>query len=330
MATVKQSAKLLALQRVPRIVSLGKPTAPSTAVTSKAPPLTNPVTLPGIGSTLLASQNTRPLWFNGRFLAATDLRREQIYFLNRQASYGRAAGPGMLNGLTVEQAASGSQFDSAETIIVRAGVGITPSGGLVMLSSDLNIDLSDLADEQNLDEEFGLAETPQQPPRTRTGVYIVALRPVQFTANPIASYPSSLQNPRVTQDGDIVEATAVSLVPFSNPVNNYDAVLQRAALARQIFVAGNGPALPASMLPLAMIGLDRNVIQWIDTYLVRRDSGPQSSSLQLGLADPATQQAFLMQYDAQLQAVAASVAPAPLNFAASDYFQALPPAAVFR
>lgn len=133
----------------------------------------------------------------------------------------------------------------------------------------------------------------------------------------------------MTQDGDIVEATAVSLVPFQSPVNNYDAALQRAALARQIFVAGNGPTLPASMLPLAMIALDRNIIQWIDMYLVRRDSGPQPSSLRLGLADPAAQQAFLMQYDAQLQAVAADLAPAPLNFAASDYFQALPPAGRF-
>jgi hypothetical protein len=36
-----------------------------------------------------------------------------------------------------------------------------------------------------------------------------------------------------------------------------------------------------------------------------------------------------MQYDAQLQALAASLSPAALNFAASDYFQALPQAARF-
>ena len=119
-----------------------------------------------------------------------------------------------------------------------------------------------------------------------------------------------------------MEATAVSLVPFRNPVNNYDTALQRAALARQIFVTGPPPTLSDSLLPLAMIGLDRNEIQWIDMYLVRRDSGPETSGVRLGLADPATGQAYLMQYDAQLQAN-------PLSFAASDNFQALPPAGRF-
>jgi hypothetical protein len=310
-------------------VRVGMATLQSATLATVQPTAVNLTILPGIGATLPGSRNTRPLWFNGRFLAAPDLRREQNYFLQKQAIYGRAGGSGVLHGLTVQQAAPGSQFDTAETIIIGAGVGITPSGQLVMISSELPIELSDLADEQNLDEQFGLAETPQQPSRTRTGVYIIALRPVQFTANPVASYPSSLQAPRVTQDGDIVEATAVSLVPFASPVNNFDIALQRAALARQIFVAAAGPTLPASMLPLAMIGIDRNVIQWIDPYLVRRDSGPQSSGIRLGLADAATQQAYLLQYDAQLQAVAASRAPAPLNFAATDYFQALPPAGRF-
>lgn len=208
MPTFNQSAKTLAVSSALRAVTAGKPIAQSAAVASVSPVQVSavtaasalsalpsppspasPITLPGVGSTVLGSSTTRPLWFNGRFLAASDLRREQNCFLHRQAHYGRAAGSGVLNGLTVEQAAPGSQFDSAETIVIRAGVGLTPSGRLVMISSDLNIELSDLADQQDLDEQFGLAETPQQPPRTRTGVYIVALRPVQFTANPIASYP---------------------------------------------------------------------------------------------------------------------------------------------
>ena len=331
MANTSISLPLAALRSLTLGASIARPVSVGSFLLPMAisPPPATPVNLPGIGPTVLTASNTRPLWFNGRFLAASDLRREQGYFLHRQASYGQAAGAGVINGLTVEQPAPGSQFDTAESIVVRAGVGLTPSGRLVMLSSDLNIELSDLANQQDLDEQFGLAETPQQPPRTRTGVYVVALRPMQFTANPIASYPASLQSPRVTQDGDIVEATAVSLVPFASPVNNFDAAMQRAALARQIFVSGQGPVLPADMLPLAMIGIDRNTIQWIDMYLVRRDSGPQSSSLRLGLAGPAAQQAFLMQYTAQLQAVAAGLAPGPANFAAGDYFEALPPAGPF-
>ena len=51
---------------------------------------------------------------------------------------------------------------------------------------------------------------------------------------------------------------------YPNPVNGYDTSLQQAALARQIFAAGNSGALSDSLLPLAMIGIDRNAIQWID------------------------------------------------------------------
>ncbi len=282
-------------------------------------------------SLILAGRATRPLWFDGRFLSACDLQREQNFFLRKQAHLGKAAGFGVLHGLTVDQGAANTQPASAETIVIRAGVGINPCGELVMIPSDLTIELSDLADEENLEVQFGLSQTPQQPGRTRTGLYVVALRPVQFTANPISSYPASLQAPRITHDGDIVEATAVSLVPFPNPVNNYDASLQQAALAWQIFVAGNAGPLSDSLLPLAMISIDRNAIQWIDMYLVRRDSGPQPAAVQLGLADPATQQAFLMQYDARLQAVTAPFLAAQTNayFAATDYFQALPSAARF-
>ena len=279
----------------------------------------------GNSSIVLSSRNTRPLWFDGRFLAAGDLQREQNYFLQRQASLGRAAGYGVLHGLTVDQQAPNNQPASNETITIRAGDGITPSGELVMIPEDLTIQLSDLADAENLDEQFGLSETPQQPQRTRTGIYVIALRPVQFTANPITTYPANLQSPRVAQDGDVVEATAVSLVPYPNPVNNFDAAIQQAALERQIFVSGNPPQLPNSLLPLAMISLDRNVIQWVDMYLVRRDSSPEVSGVQPGLADAATQQAYILQYNARLNAVVGSL-PGGTAFAATDHFQALPPA----
>ena len=279
--------------------------------------------LPANAAPVVASSNTRPLWFDGRFLASHDLAREQNYFLRRQAIMARAGGFGVLHGLTVDQ----GQPAGPETIVIHAGAGITPSGALVMLTTDLTIQLSDIADEENLDEEFGLATSPQQPSRTRTGLYVIALRSVQFTANPITFYPANLQSPRVSKDGDIVEATAVSLVPYTNPVNQYDGSLQQAALARQIFVTGDTGNLATSLLPLAMVSVDRGVIQWMDNYLVRRDSGPQLSETRLQLADPSVQQAFLLQYTAQLEQIVATrqAAGQKANFAASDYLQALPP-----
>ena len=46
----------------------------------------------------------RPRWFDGRFLAASDLQGEQNYFLVRQADLGRAGGSGVIDGLMVSEA----------------------------------------------------------------------------------------------------------------------------------------------------------------------------------------------------------------------------------
>ncbi len=288
------------------------------------------------GSLVIDSQRTRPYWFDGRFLAARDLQREQDYFLQRQADLGQAAGYSVIHGLQVDLPAAGDPSSAADTVIIRSGQGVTPAGELVLMPSDLTIHLSDLPDEQNLDVQFNLSSIPNTPTRTRSGLYVLALRPVEFTANPIASYPTSIQGTRTTHDGDIVEATAVSLTPYPNPVSwtsssSQDQSLLRAALARQIFLNANPSQLPNALLPLAMVYLQRGVITWVDSYLVRRDSGPQYSGLRLGLADPATQQAFLRQYDSQLQEtvagrVSSGVSP---SFAATTYFQALPPAGRF-
>lgn len=283
------------------------------------------------GSLIINSQRTRPYWFDGRFLAARDLAREQDYFLERQANLAQAAGFEVIHGLQVTLPGPSDPNNDAETIIISAGQGITPSGELVLITSDLTLKLSDLAEEENLDVQFGLSRNPQPPARTRTGLYVLALRPVEFTANPIASYPTSIQGSRTTHDGDIVEATAAVLVPYPDPVSSFDAAHRRAALARQIFVTGSPSQLSSSLLPLAMMSLQSGAIEWIDPYLVRRDTGPDFSGLRFGLADRATQEAFLLQYDSQLQQTLASRKNAgmTLGFAASTYFQALPPAGRF-
>lgn len=288
------------------------------------------------GSLVIDSQATRPYWFDGRFLAARDLQREQDYFLERQADLGQAAGFSVIHGLTVELPAANDPDADGDTVIIRAGQGITPAGELVLLPNDITIDLSDLPDEQNLDVQFNVSGAPSAPARTRSGAYVLALRPVEFTANPIASYPTSIQGTRTTHDGSIIEATALSLVPYPAPVNwtggsSQDASQLRAALARQIFLSAGATQLSNELLPLAMIYLTRNVIVWLDPYMVRRDSGPEYSGLRLGLADPATQRAFLMQYDSMLQEVVATrtAAGSSASFAAANFFNALPPGGRF-
>jgi hypothetical protein len=275
------------------------------------------------------SQWTRPLWFDGRFLGAPDLARDQNDFLRRQADFGRAAGFGVVHGLMVQRVASTGQPPDAESIVISAGHGLTPSGQLVTIAKDLTVRLSDLAKEQSLGTQFGLSAIPAPLARVRTGLYVIGLRPVQFTANPIVSYPTGVQGQQA-HEGDVVEATAVSLVPYPLPANNSTTATLNAAAARQIFVAGNSGHASASLLPLAMVSIARGAIEWVDPYLVRRESGPEFAGLRFGLAQQAAQQAFLLQYDAELRQVVTTFAqPNPPRFAATDYFQALPPAGRF-
>ena len=274
----------------------------STRVALEQPDLT---TFQGNGSVVLDSRRTRPLWFDGRFMAARDLEREQNYFLQREADLAQAAGFESMQGLLVDQVLSNGQAAGSGTIVVHAGEGVTPAGELVAIPNDLTIQLSELAASASQDAQFGLSAPPWQPSQNRTGLYIVALQPVEFTANPIVSYPTTVLGPRTTRNGDIVSATAVLLAPYPNPPGTYAANLQQAAVARQIFVTGNAAALSDALLPLAVISLNQGAVQWIDTYLVRRDSGSQFSGVRFGLTDPASQQAYLMQYDTQLQAAVA-------------------------
>ena len=53
------------------------------------------------GAVFLDPRRTRPLWFDGRFLKAHDLNREQNYFLTRQADLALATGTGVIQGLNV-------------------------------------------------------------------------------------------------------------------------------------------------------------------------------------------------------------------------------------
>jgi len=283
----------------------------------------------GTGTIVQSSRQTRPLWFDGRFLSARDLERDQNCFLLRQAELGTAAGFGVIHGLQVSVPTAAPA--AAETIVISPGQGLTPGGYLVTVSQNLKIVFSDLADAENLDVQFGISTFPVPVARTRTGLFVIALRPVEFTANPITTYPVTVQGTRTAQDSNIVEATAVSLIPYPQPLSNFDVSTQQAALARQIFLLGGSGAVSDSLLPIAMVSLDRNVIQWVDQWLVRRDSGPEFGGIRFGLNEPAAQQAYLMQYDAQLQKTVAGLAQqkAPARFAATDYFQALPPAGRF-
>jgi hypothetical protein len=264
----------------------------------------------------------RSLFFDGRFLTARDLTREQTYFLTRQADLGRAGGVGVVEGLMVEAYPSGDR--PSTTLTIAAGHGVTPSGELVAVPEDLRVEVANLADIERLDAAFGLSPIPREAARNRTGLYVVALRPVEYTANPVATYPTTLGGARTIEDADIIEAVAVTLVPYPDQTGRGDLDERRARVAHEIFVRGVVRGVPVDALPIAMIALDHGVVQWVDPFLVRREVGFEESGLSgFGQAPRALRQAYLLQYDQHLASIEARLSR---GFAAGEELRALPPA----
>lgn len=274
-------------------------------------------------SVVLDERLKRPLYFDGRFLAARDLVREQQYFLTRQADLGKAGGTGVVYGLMAERHATPTR------ITIHPGHGVTAAGELVMVPERLDVNLADLPQIQRLDLTFGLIEIPREPARNRTGLFILALRPVEFTANPIATYPTTLDGQRSLHDGDIVEGAVVTLIPYPDEgAGSYEE--RRAKVAYDFFVRGGSKGLAAPVLPLAMVAIAGGVIQWVDPYLVRREVGADHGDvLGLGFAPRALREAHLLQYDHHLREVMQLRGNLGADFAAADYFRALPPAGRF-
>lgn len=268
----------------------------------------------------------RPRWFDGRFLAASDLQGEQNYFLIRQGDLGRAAGMGVIDGLMVSQAADAGT--GVERLRIEPGQGLTDTGELVVLFDPLVVNPADVPEMQRLDAAFGLQIVPNEPGRTRSGLFVLALRPVEWTANPIGAYPTSLTGTRTVEDGTIVEGVAVSLIPYPGQATDETAMRRRARAAREIFVEGRDRGLASGVLPLAMVALRGNIVEWIDPFMVRRETGAERpAGMDFGFGNRALREAHLLQYQRHLADALNAHDDSP--FAASAYLDALPPVGQF-
>lgn len=262
----------------------------------------------------------RPRWFDGRFLAASDLQAEQNYFLIRQADLGRAGGSGVIEGLLVSEVAQGG----LERLRIAPGSGVTDNGELIVLPEELLVDPANVPQLQRLDAAFGLQVIPNEPGRTRTGLYILALRPVEWTSNPVGAYPTSLTGTRTLQDGTIVEGLAVSLIPYPDTGQEETWQRRRARVAREIFVEGRDRGFDSGVLPLAMVGLRGNFIEWVDPFLVRRETGAERpAGMDFGFGARALREAHLLQY--QRHFGDALDLESGRSFLASEHFDVLPP-----
>ncbi len=278
--------------------------------------------LKATGALIIDDRRRRPLYFDGRFLTAGDLTREQNYFLTRQADLGRAGGYGVVSGLDVVQG------QGVNSLRITPGQGITPLGELVVLPTTLDMRLTNIPEIQRLDVAFGLMKFPRDPARTLSGIFIVALRAVEFSANPIAQYPTSITGDRSTEDGDIIEATAATLIPYADGRTSRELDQRRADLAYEFFIGNAQRSLPQGVLPLAVVALNRGTVDWIDPYLIRREVGAEHGDvLGLGFSPRAAREAHLLQYDRHLNEILQERGNAQqtTRFSASDYFRVLPP-----
>lgn len=265
------------------------------------------------------ARRERPRYFDGRFLAARDLIRDQQYVLTREADLGRAAGSGVATGLAV------GEGTDAHSLTIAPGHGVTPAGELVLLPRDLTVSLANVPLAEQLSARFGLSRLPQPPLRSRTGLFVLGLRPVEFTANPIGAYPTSLTGARTVEDGDIVEATAVVLVPWTDDGGADALEARRASAAHAIFVAGIERGVSANVLPIAMLALQNNAVAWVDAPMVRRDLGADRADLPgLGLSPRALRLGHVLQHQAHLADVVRVSGGRP--FPAAGRFSSLPPA----
>jgi hypothetical protein len=274
------------------------------------------------GMLVTDDRRRRPLWFDGRFLDAAALNSEQNYILGRQADIARVAGVGVVNGLAVERIAKRSR-----TVEIKAGHGITPAGELVMIGDNTVVDLADIPEIRKLDASFGISEIPKQTAINRSGLYILALRPVEYTGHPVASYPTSINGERSVEDGHIIEATAITLIPYQDQSSRVELDQRRKHVVREIFVDASNKGQPTGVLPLAMIALNLGVIEWLDISMVRRDVGALDHDVfGLGLSPRALKESFLRQYYTHLFEILDEGGTGASRMTAAEHFTALPAA----
>lgn len=274
------------------------------------------------GALIVDSGRRRPFYFDGRFLTADDLTADQNYIRARQSDLAQAIGAGVIRGLMVglgTQAASNSP-----TLVIEPGIGVTPSGDIVNIDTRQTINIASLPESAQLDAQLGVKVLPSASAVNRAGLFVLALRPIEYSANPTAAYPTTLDGQRTVRDGDIIEATALTLIPYPDRAGVENANAKRARVAREIFFDRVRAGALQDALPLAMVCLEGGALRWLDVFMVRREVGAEST-LAAGLSQRprALLEAWLKQHQDHLDDIATAALQA--GFAATRQFEVLPP-----
>lgn len=278
-------------------------------------------------------QRTRSRYADGQVLGAEGFRRDQALFDRRQRDLGRIVERGVVEGLEVRQAFvlddGGLETDELDPtqLVIDPGHGVTRAGHTVVLRDRVEIDLTQLPIFQQLDAVFVLDRRPRAPARTQSGVFALTLRPVEYTANPVAPYPRDITGERRLEDGDNIEATVVTLVPLETESSLDGVDAGPAALAHRVFARGLDPLTSDYGLPIAIVALDRGQLAWIDVDLARRRAMADPGH-GFGAGARADLEAHMRHFERRMDSIIARRLADGLGtrFSASDYFEVLPPA----
>lgn len=271
------------------------------------------------GSIAPDTRRRRPSFFDGRFLTARDLTREQQYALIRQADLGQISGGGVIYGLAV------SIGQGSRALRVGAGLGITPTGETVVLRQGTSVNVATLPLAERLGNDLGLDFEGDSRVGSRSGLFALALRSVEYVDLPSLAFPTSINGKAGVEPAQVSEATMLAMVPLDDTRAPGAPQPSRSALASEIFLRGGLAKLAGEALPLAVVALDRGAVVWIDASLVRRRAGADSP-IGFGLMDVATREAHSQQFAQQLKDILDGRAERGLDrrVVASDYFVTLP------
>jgi hypothetical protein len=274
------------------------------------------------GAIVVDAGRRRPFYFDGRFLTAADLVADQNYIRARQSDLAQAIGSGVIRGLMVSL--GGNLATNNPQLVIQPGLGVTPAGDLVYIAEATPLSLAAIPESQIVDAQLGVKLLANAAVGNRTGLYVLALRPIEFSANPVPAYPTTLDGIRSVHDGDIIEATAVTLIPYPDRAGTENADDKRARVAREIFFEGQRPGVLQEALPLALLFIDNGRLVWLDVFMVRREIGAEPT-IAAGLSQRprALLEAWFKQHIDHVDDIDAKAMSD--GFAATRYFDVLPP-----
>jgi hypothetical protein len=284
-------------------------------VTQTATVAEGPLVLVGAqnGVTLIPSPTplTRLNYFDGKFLRAEDLNREQLYLRSLVQLSNRAGGAGVVNGLTVSLASGGA-------LEISAGLAIDPAGRVLYLPHDAAVGVAALIEASRQaagsgtsgatspamgESAFSPCESATAPPSSvtttfPTDLYLIAIAQAEALCGEEDVYGKLCEDACVTStdrpyrlEGVVVRAIPLSLCPptctaawltakhrRSQVASAYYAT-ERALLGKLMSGARlrldlwcqGAAGLSGNLVPLAVAAVNGGAVTFLDVWTARRE-----------------------------------------------------------